>query len=153
MVPSLFPSGAPPLAQQRGWTAFTNRRSAPRERYPSHSAEVHLRAIQGGAVRRVAQERLPDALAQDSGLAARGAQHHPRRLLAVARRALGLQAAGATIQRQLRAGRSLDLDAAEAGNLQVGLRVELDLHVLALRVGAAAIDVVLLDQLARLPAK
>ena len=49
---------------------------------PSASRQHRARRGERGPVGRVAQQRLADALAEDAGLAARGAEHHPRRLLA-----------------------------------------------------------------------
>src|SRR3954451_7798273 len=90
----------------------------------SHRAEESPRALERRLVRRVAQQCLANALAQDARLAARGAQHDPRGLLAVVRDALGLQPAWTAIERQPGARCRLDLHAGEPGHIQIGLRVE-----------------------------
>src|SRR4051812_1973732 len=64
-------------------------------------------------VRRVAQQRLPHALAEDARLAARGAQHGPLVLLAIAVAAHRLEPARAAVERHRAARRHLDRDARE----------------------------------------
>src|SRR5215210_4545257 len=60
-----------------------------RRDWPVMSGE-HLRGgVEGGAVGGVAEQGLPDALAEDARLAARGAHHGPLGLLALARGAPG----------------------------------------------------------------
>src|ERR1700756_5131438 len=67
-----------------------------------------------GTIGRIAQQRLPDALAEDAGLAARGAHHGPRALPAVALAAQRAQAAGRAVERHRLAGRQLERHAGEA---------------------------------------
>src|SRR5947199_380452 len=81
-----------------------------------------------------------DPLPEDARFAARCAEHDPLRLLAVAGDALGLEPARPAVERELGARSGLDLDPAQPGHLEVGLRVELHLHVLALAVRGAAVD-------------
>src|SRR3954453_2238132 len=67
------------------------------------------RDFQRGPVGRIAQQRLADALAEDPGLATRGAQHGPFDLLALARGALRVQSAVSAVELDGRALRGLDL--------------------------------------------
>src|SRR5437763_16926023 len=64
------------------------------------SVTERVRAGQRGVVGRVARERLADALAEDAGLAARGAEHRPGPLAALAVAAHGVKSAVAAVERQ-----------------------------------------------------
>src|SRR4051812_33856907 len=66
--------------------------------------------IQRGPVGRVAQQRLPDPLAEDPGLAARGAHHGPFDLASLLGRSLGAQPARSAVEVDLHALGGLDGD-------------------------------------------
>src|SRR3954469_2488485 len=68
-----------------------------------------------GLVGRIAQQRLPHALAEDARLAARRAQHGPHLLRAVARLAHRLQPARAAVERDSAARGQLDRPPGQAG--------------------------------------
>ena len=85
----------------------------------------HLRSVCGGQctgggergrVRRIAQQRLADALAEDAGLAARGSQDGPGALGAVRAAHPGREAARPAVQRQAPPGRRLERHARQAAH-------------------------------------